>query len=171
MKSRLLASFMKFLEINEGLLLRSYGSPGTTRLLCPSGKSLRRQEAVDIKQNPIRRPIVSIVDDDLSIRQSLKMLFESADFEAEIFASAEEFLSAGNLAESACLVLDIQLPGISGIDLQNRLRADGNDVAVIFITAHHDEHTRQLAMSGGATRFFAKPFSGNDLLIAVRTSQ
>ena len=112
---------------------------------------------------------MSIVDDDLSVRESLKMLFESAEFDAEVFASAEEFLSAGHLGESACLVLDVQLPGISGIELQNRLRADGNNITVIFITAHPDEHTRELAMHAGAIRFFSKPFSGNDLLTAVRT--
>ena len=115
------------------------------------------------------RHIVSIVDDDLSVRESLKMLFESAGFDAEIFASAEEFLSAGHLAESACLVLDVQLPGISGIELQNRLRADGNKITVIFITAHPDDHIRQLAINDGATSFFPKPFSGSDLLAVVRT--
>ena len=112
---------------------------------------------------------MSIVDDDLSVRESLKMLFESAEFDAEVFASAEEFLSAGHLGEFACLVLDVQLPGISGIDLQNRLRADGNNITVIFITAHPDEHTRLLAIRAGATHFFSKPFSGIDLLTAVRT--
>ena len=122
-----------------------------------------------VDKEQIGRQIVSIVDDDQSIRDSLKMLFESAEFDAEIFASAEEFLSAGHLAESACLVLDVQLPGISGIELQNQLRSDGHNIAVIFITAHPDEHIRQLAMNGGATSFFSKPFSGNDLLTAVRT--
>lgn len=121
---------------------------------------------VDKKQ--VGRQIVSIVDDDQSIRESLKMLFESAEFDAEIFASAEEFLSSGHLADSACLVLDVHLPGISGIELQNRLRADGHKIAVIFITAHPDEHIRQLAMNGGAVRFFPKPFNGKDLLTAVR---
>jgi FixJ family two-component response regulator len=114
---------------------------------------------------------VSIVDDDLSVRESLKMLFESADFDAEIFASAEEFLSGGRLRDSACLVLDVQLPGINGIDLQNRLRAEGNSIAIIFITAHPDEHTRALAMHAGALRFFSKPFNGKDLLRAVRARQ
>jgi FixJ family two-component response regulator len=122
-------------------------------------------------QVEIRRPIVSIVDDDLSVRESLKMLFESANFDAEIFASAEEFLSAGHLGESACLVLDVRLPGISGIELQNQLRADGHTVAVIFITAHPDEHTRELAMRDGALRFFSKPFNGKDLLRAIRAHQ
>jgi FixJ family two-component response regulator len=84
-------------------------------------------------------------------------------------ASAEKFLSAGRLGEFVCLILDVHLPGISGIDLQNQLRADGNNITVIFITAHPDEHTRQLAVRAGAIRFFSKPFSGNDLLTAVRT--
>ena len=99
------------------------------------------------------------------------MLFESADYDAEVFASAEEFMYAGHFGESACLVLDVHLPGISGLDLQDRLRADGNDITIIFITAHPDEHTRQLAMRAGAPHFFSKPFSGNDLLTAVRTRQ
>jgi FixJ family two-component response regulator len=124
-----------------------------------------------VDKEQIGRQIVSIVDDDRSIRESLKMLFESAEFDAEIFASAEEFLSAGHLAESACLVLDVQLPGISGIELQNQLRADGHNIAVIFITAHPDEHIRQLAMNGGALRFFSKPFNGKVLLSAVRACQ
>ena len=124
-----------------------------------------------VAKEQIGRQIVSIVDDDLSVRESLKMLFESADFNAEIFASAEEFLSAGHLGESACLVLDVQLPGISGIDLQHRLRADGNTIAIIFITAHPDEQTRELAMRDGAIRFFSKPFKGKDLLRAVRARQ
>lgn len=123
------------------------------------------------KQNAVNRPIVSIIDDDLSVRESLKMLFESADFDAEVFASAEDFLSTGNLGESACLVLDVQLPGISGIELQNKLRSDGNNITVIFITAHPEERTRQQAMRAGATGFFSKPFNGNDLLSAVRTRQ
>jgi FixJ family two-component response regulator len=126
---------------------------------------------LETKEGPVKRPIVSIVDDDTSVRESLKMLFESAEYEAEAFASAEEFLSAGHLDESSCLVLDVQLPGISGIDLQNRLRADGNNITVIFITAHPDEHTRQLAMRAGAARFFSKPFNGTDLLTSVRTRQ
>ncbi len=99
------------------------------------------------------------------------MLFESADFDAEVFASAEEFLSSGSINHSDCLVLDVQLPGISGIDLQNLLRANGNNITVIFITAHPDDHTRNLAMRDGATHFFSKPFSGSDLLTAVRMSQ
>ena len=124
-----------------------------------------------VDQEQFRRPIVSIVDDDPSVRDSLKMLFESAEFDAETFSSAEEFLSAAHLSKSTCLILDVHLPGISGIDLQRRLRADGYNQNVIFITADPDEHTRRLAMRAGATRFFSKPFSGNDLIVAVQAHQ
>ncbi len=97
------------------------------------------------------------------------MLCESAGFDAEVFASAEEFLSTVNLSELRCLILDVHLPGLSGLELQNRLRVEGNDnLPIIFITAHPDKQTRQLAMRGGATHFFSKPFSGTDLLTAVR---
>jgi FixJ family two-component response regulator len=130
-----------------------------------------KRDALSIEEAEIKRPVVSIVDDDLSVRESLKMLFESADYDAEVFASAEEFLSDGHPAASECLVLDVQLPGISGIELQNQLRAEGSKIPVIFITAHPDEHTRTLAMRAGAIRLFSKPFSGNDLLAAVRTRQ
>jgi len=123
-----------------------------------------------VQTSEAKRPLISIVDDDLSIRDALKMLFESADFSAEVFESAEEFLAAGHIAESACLVLDVQLPGISGIELQDRLRAAGNHTAVIFITAHPDEHVRAHAMKAGACNVFSKPFSGEDLLSAVRAS-
>jgi FixJ family two-component response regulator len=115
--------------------------------------------------------MVSVVDDDLSVRQSVRMLLEAEEFDAEIFSSAEEFLSVGHLTESVCLVLDIRLPGMSGIELQTLLRAGGNNIGVIFITAHPDEQTRQLALRAGAIRYFSKPFNGTDLLNAVRTGQ
>ena len=133
-------------------------------------KSQISKRVIFLKMGLTNRPLVSIVDDDFAVRDSLRMLFEAADFQTEVFASAEDFLAAGHLAESSCLVLDVQLPGISGIELQHRLRAEGNDTAVIFITAHPDEHTRQLAMRDGASRFFTKPFSGEELLTAVRAS-
>ena len=118
-----------------------------------------------------KRPLITIVDDDESVRNSLKMLFESAEFEVDVFATTEDFLSDGRLTESACLILDVRLPGISGIDLQNQLRADGDTTAVVFITAHPEEHIRQQAIDGGAIHFFSKPFSGAELLSAVRPCQ
>src|SRR5215831_15620348 len=85
-----------------------------------------------------KRSLITIVDDDESVRNSLKMLFESAGFEVDVFCSAEDFLSDGHLTESACLILDVKLPGMSGIDLQNRLRSSGYTTNVVFITAHPD---------------------------------
>ena len=116
-------------------------------------------------------PLITIVDDDESVRNSLKMLFESAGFEVDLFACAEDFLSDGHPTESACLILDVKLPGISGIDLQNRLRSSGSTTNVVFITAHPDRHTQQQAIAAGATHFFSKPFSGTELLSAVRAGK
>src|SRR5215471_1354104 len=118
-----------------------------------------------------KSPLIAIVDDDESVRNSLKMLFESAGFEVDVFACAEDFLKEGHPAESACLILDVKLPGISGIDLQNRLRSSGCTTNVVFITAHPDEHTHQQAIDAGATHFFSKPFSGTELLSAVRAGK
>ena len=118
-----------------------------------------------------KRPLITVVDDDKSIRDSLRMLFESAEFEVDAFASAEDFLSSGNRSESTCLILDVQLPGISGIELQNRLRAEGDITTVVFITAHPEDHIWLQAIEGGAIRFFSKPFSGAELLSVVRDYQ
>jgi len=120
---------------------------------------------------PGKRPLITIVDDDQSVRNSLKMLFESAEFEVDVFGSAEKFLSDGRLVESTCLILDVRLPGISGFELQNQLRANGDTTAVVFITAHPEEQIRQHAIDAGAIRFFSKPFSGAELLRAVRSCQ
>lgn len=118
-----------------------------------------------------KRSLITVVDDDESVRNSLKMLFESVGFEVDVFASAEDFLGHGRLAESACLILDVRLPGISGIDLLNKLRADGDTTAVVFITAHPEEPVRQQAIDAGTNYFFSKPFSGSELLNAVRACQ
>jgi len=113
-------------------------------------------------------PLILIVDDDRSVRESLKMLFESFGFAADIFGSAEELLKSARLPDTACLVLDVRLPGMSGLDLQSRLKGDGHSVPVIFITAHPDERARRQALQAGASGFFHKPFSGDELLRAVR---
>ena len=113
-------------------------------------------------------PLILIVDDDRSVRESLKMLFESIGFAADIYDSAEELLATGHLHDSACLILDVRLPGMSGLDLHSRLRGEGNHVPVIFITAHPDERARKQALRAGAAGFFHKPFSSDDLISAVR---
>ncbi len=96
------------------------------------------------------------------------MLFESIGFAADIYDSAEEFLRSAHLPDSACLILDVRLPGMSGLDLQSRLKDEGRHVPIIFITAHPDERARRQALHAGAAGFFHKPFSSDDLLGAVR---
>jgi FixJ family two-component response regulator len=110
---------------------------------------------------------VSVVDDDASVRQALKRLLKSAGFHAEVFASAEEFLGSGRLAETACLVLDVRMPGLSGLELQDQLIATGCSVPIIFITAHGDEDARTRALERGAIDFLQKPFSDEALLNAL----
>jgi two-component system response regulator FixJ len=112
-------------------------------------------------------PIVSIVDDDASLRAALKGLLRSAGLLVEVFASAEEFLASGQLAGTACLVLDVRMPGISGLELQAQLIASRKIVPIIFITAHGDEDARSQALDAGAIDFLQKPFSDEALLNAI----
>jgi FixJ family two-component response regulator len=118
-----------------------------------------------------KRPLITIVDDDESVGNALKMLFESAEFEVNVFATAEDFLRDGRFAKPACLILDVRLPGISGIELQHLLTAEGDTTPVLFITAHPDDRLQQQATDAGAIHFFSKPFSGTELLSAVRECQ
>jgi FixJ family two-component response regulator len=111
--------------------------------------------------------VITIVDDDESIREALKSLIRSVGFRAETFASGEEFLSSDRLREAACLILDLQMPGISGLELQRRLAALQNRVPIVFITAHGTEEERRRALEAGAVDFLRKPFSEEALLDAV----
>ncbi|MGB6945550.1 MAG: response regulator [Bryobacteraceae bacterium] len=111
---------------------------------------------------PPRRRI-SIVDDDASIREALKSLMRSVGFDVETFASAEAFLASERLDDTACLILDVSLPGMSGFELQNHLKLEnhlklaGRPIPIIFITAHSDEASRERALKGGAIDFLSKP--------------
>ena len=110
---------------------------------------------------------ISVVDDDVSMRQAIKGLLKSAGFHAEVFASAEEFLNSGRLGGTACLILDVRMPGMSGIELQERLIASGRMVPIIFITAHADEQERARALERGAVDCLQKPFTDDALLDAI----
>ena len=105
--------------------------------------------------SPRRR--VSIVDDDASIREALKSLLRAVRFDVDSFGSAEEFLASGLSNDVACLILDVYLPGMSGFELQDRLKTDGQGIPIIFITAHADEVSRQRALNGGAIDLLGKP--------------
>jgi FixJ family two-component response regulator len=113
---------------------------------------------------------VAIVDDDEAMLDALKGLLKEAGFPALAFASAEEFLDSGEQQHTGCLIADIRMPGMSGLDLQTRLKADNIDIPIIFITAHGDEHLRMQALRSGAVEFLAKPFDDEVLLESVRAA-
>jgi len=112
--------------------------------------------------------LISIVEDDPLVREGLISLMKSAGFATQAFASAEEFLSLAHRDDIACLLLDIRLPGISGLELQSQLTATSNHrIPVVFMTARDDEATRQRALKGGAVDFLRKPVRREALLNAV----
>jgi FixJ family two-component response regulator len=114
--------------------------------------------------------LISIVDDDESIREATKGLVRSLGYQAAVFASAEEFLQSGSLGDTACLITDVQMPGVSGIELQRRLVAQGNLVPTIFITAFPEEAGRRTAFAAGAVGFLDKPFSEESLVHCLETA-
>lgn len=111
--------------------------------------------------------IVAIVDDDASVRSALLGLMRAAGLEARAYASAEEYLRSGGPAETACLVADVRMPGMSGLELQAQLNAGPLRIPVVFITAHGDAAARARALGAGALRFFQKPFDDQELLDAI----
>jgi FixJ family two-component response regulator len=116
-------------------------------------------------------PMISIVDDDISIRKSLDRLIRSAGLKVLVFASAEEFLNSAQARKADCLILDIQLPGLSGIELLHYLKTQKYKVPIIFITAHgSDEQARSEAASDWTVAYLIKPFSGEELLDAVNVA-
>jgi FixJ family two-component response regulator len=116
----------------------------------------------------ISSQLVAIVDDDRSVQSALKDLMESAGLSARCFGSAEEFLESEQRNQTACLVLDIRMPGMSGLELQANLKTGGSRIPVIFITAHSDAKIKMQAMSAGAIEFLSKPFDDEVLLEKVR---
>ncbi len=114
-----------------------------------------------------RTPTVLVVDDDASVRKSVKTLLRSAGYAVQSFASGEELLSHDPFEGPCCLVLDVQMPGMGGLDVQHRMATSGRNVPIIFITAHADAQVRDRAMQAGATAFLIKPFHDQTLLDAV----
>jgi FixJ family two-component response regulator len=113
------------------------------------------------------QPRVSVVDDDESVREALTGLLRSAGFGAEGYDSAEAFLRSGRLDDTTCLILDVRMQGMGGIELQRHLASAGHEIPVIFITAHADEHTRAQALGANVVDFLAKPFTDEALLDAI----
>jgi len=117
---------------------------------------------------PQASPVVFVVDDDVSVRESLELLIRCAGWQPETFASAQEFLVRPRVPVPSCLVLDVSLPGLSGLDLQKRVTAERPDMPIIFITGHGDVPMTVQAMKGGAVEFLTKPFNDEVLLNALR---
>lgn len=115
-------------------------------------------------------PLVAIVDDDESMREATQSLLLSAGFRAAVFASAEDFLHAPQRQDTACLIVDVRMPGMSGLDLQQQLARSRSAIALIFITSHADEEARARALRAGAVAFLYKPFSDEVLLRAVQSA-
>jgi len=115
-------------------------------------------------------PTVFVVDDDISVRESLELLIRCAGWQAETFASAQEFLSRPRVLAPSCLVLDVGLPDLNGLDLQKRVAADRTDMPIIFITGHGDVPMTVQAMKAGAVEFLTKPFGDDVLLNAIRNA-
>lgn len=114
--------------------------------------------------------LISIVDDDESIREAIQSLLRSVGFRVKTFASAEQFLQSDQIETTACLILDVRMPGMSGLELQRRLMATQCRIPIVFVTAHGDEEARSRAMQEGAVEFLLKPFSEEALLNAIQAA-
>lgn len=115
-------------------------------------------------------PLIAIVDDDDALKFSLENLIRSVGMRAEGFSSAEAFLRSAHLDETACLILDVRMPGLSGPELQRRLVATNSQIPIIFITAHVDDEVRTRALQNGVVAFLYKPFREEELLDAIHAA-
>src|SRR6266550_2543986 len=115
-------------------------------------------------------PIVFVVDDDISVRESLELLIRNAGWQPELLATAQEFLARPRVLGPSCLVLDVTLPGLNGLELQARIASERTDMPIIFITGHGDVPTSVQAMKAGAVEFLTKPFGDGVLLTAIRNA-
>lgn len=114
--------------------------------------------------------LISVVDDDESVRRTTTLLIESFGFRAEAFESAETFLNSGHLHDTSCLIVDVQMPGMNGLQLQSHLAAAKCGIPIIFITAYESNDSCQRAMRAGAAAFLGKPFSDEQLFQSIRSA-
>lgn len=122
------------------------------------------------ERSAVERSLVSVVDDDESVRESLPDLLREFGFAARAFSSAEEFLASDGVGQTKCLILDVAMPSMTGLDLHQELRRRGQDIPVIFITGQKDEAIREQAFKQGAANFLYKPFSDTALLTALNAA-
>jgi len=133
-------------------------------------KSSREKQPKEAEGKRGPQPLIAIVDDDESVREALQSLLKSMGLRAEGFVSAEDFLHSAPLPDTTCLILDVRMPGMGGLELQRQLAVAERRIPIIFITAHGDENARMQALRAGAVDFLAKPFSEEALLAAVHSA-
>src|ERR1700746_2182198 len=155
------ASRMRALQAGAVAFL---GKPFSDEILLQTIRSALQGQLV------VRKNLISLVDDDESIRRTTTLLIESFGFHAAAFESAESFLKSGQLHETSCLIIDLQMPGMNGLQLQSHLAALGYKIPIIFITAHDNKESRQQALQAGAVAFLGKPFSDELLLQIIRAA-
>jgi FixJ family two-component response regulator len=117
-----------------------------------------------LQGDPVKTDIVVVVDDDRRVRESIQSVVESAGHATFASSTAEQFLRSGTLAEAGCLIADVRMPGIDGIELQRRVRVARPGLPIVFISAHEDDQVREQALAGGAVKSLYKPFDAADLL-------
>lgn len=117
------------------------------------------------------RNLISIIDDDDSVRRTTKLLVEALGYQAAVFESAESFLSSDQLYNTSCLVVDVQMPGMNGLQVQSHLIDAGYSIPTIFITAYGNQEYRRQAMEAGAVAFLSKPFSDEQLVKSIRSAE
>lgn len=125
---------------------------------------------MDPRRSTPERPLVSVVDDDESVRESLPDLLREFGFDAMVFSSAEDFLSSDSLAQTECLILDVAMPSMGGLDLQQELKRRRESIPIIFLTGQKDDAKRDHALRLGAVQFLYKPFSDTALLDALNAA-
>jgi len=118
----------------------------------------------------VAKNLISVIDDDESVRRTTTRLIESFGFSTAAFESAEVFLNSGQLHETSCLIVDVRMPGMNGLQLQSQLAAANCRIPIIFITAYEDKESHRLAMQAGAVAFLAKPFTDEQLLKWIRSA-
>jgi FixJ family two-component response regulator len=118
----------------------------------------------------VTQNLISVIDDDESVRRTTTLLIESFGFRAAAYESAESFLSSGQVRDASCLIVDVQMPSMTGLQLQSHLAAAGCGLPIIFITAYESDDSRRRAMQAGAAAFLGKPFSDEQLLQTIRSA-
>jgi FixJ family two-component response regulator len=118
----------------------------------------------------VAKDLISVIDDDESVRRTTTRLIESFGFRAAAFESAEDFLGSGYLNDTSCLIVDVRMPGTNGLQLQSQLAASDCRIPIIFITAYDDKESRRRAMQAGAVAFLAKPFRDEQLFQWIRSA-